>query len=306
MIRTTLALAATLALAILQSHSQAAQSAVLRTSDLSLRLQAGPAQPRLLAFAGADRAQWKNAGSEELPAAVEIDGRSVPLRWRHQPSRDINSQGRVSFVYESTQPHLRIEWRWQARAPFGALEHTITVQNLSAHEVWLPMIDSLALEIAQHSATPLTNFYVEKGADTPSAQGTHFETINDGYSWSGHSTTYAFPRKGESREVIPAEIVFDPGQAQSGWFAGIEFSGRTRIALARSGLTLELTPWARSRAWTFSHPSRTRRILLDSYCLVRRISRGSRWSRESASPMDSLGSRQSHHLARFSLSSCCE
>jgi hypothetical protein len=238
MIRATLALAATLAFAILQSHGQSAQPVVLRTSDLSLRLQAGPAQPRLLAFAGPDRAQWKNAAFEVFPAAVEIEGRSVPLRWRHVPARDTNSQRRVSFVYESTQPHIRIEWRWQARAPFGALEHTITVQNLSAHEFWLPMIDSLALEIAQHSAIPLTNFYVEKGADTPSAQGTHFETINDGYSWRGHSTTYAFPRKGESREVIPAEIVFDPGHAQSGWFAGIEFSGRTRIALTRSGLTL--------------------------------------------------------------------
>src|ERR1035441_6057530 len=97
------------------------------------------------------------------------------------------------------------------------------------------MVDSLRVDLRVPASAELRNFYVEKGADSPSAQGTHLDTVAGGYRWTGTSSTYARPTKGEAREVIPAEIVYSPANSQQGWYAGIEFSGRTRITLERSG-----------------------------------------------------------------------
>jgi len=119
------------------------------------------------------------------------------------------------------------------------LEHRIAIENLSGREVWLPMIDSLRLDWLTARGKALSHLYVEKGADTPSAQGTHREAVNEGYRWVGKSSTYAFPTPGEAREIIPAEIVFDADDAQDGWYAGIEFSGRTRITLERAGESMK-------------------------------------------------------------------
>jgi hypothetical protein len=101
------------------------------------------------------------------------------------------------------------------------------------------MVDSLRLDLRVSAARDLRNFYVEKGADTPSAQGTHEDTVAVGYRWTGVSSTYQHLAKGEAREIIPAEFVYTQAQPQSGWYAGIEFSGRTRIALERSGKNLK-------------------------------------------------------------------
>jgi alpha-galactosidase len=139
------------------------------------------------------------------------------------------------FVYESAEPHLRLSWVWEARADFGPVEHRLTVENLSGHEVWLPMVDSLRLDLHASAARELRNFYVEKGANTPSAQGTHDDAVGEGYRWTGKSSTYSHPAKDEAREIIPIEFVFDAASSKAGWYAGMEFSGRTRVTLERSG-----------------------------------------------------------------------
>jgi hypothetical protein len=189
----------------------------------------------LALLTGASGFHLKNDADEPLPAGVEVDGADVPLVWKRQPQLDKKSTRRIVFVYESADPHLRLSWLWEARAHFGPIEHRITVQNLSEREIWLPLIDSLRLEIATPPHAALQNLYVDKGADTPSPQGTHIEPIVEGYRWTGKSSTYALPIPGEPREIIPAEIVFNQAQPQTGWYAWIEFSGRTRISLHRSG-----------------------------------------------------------------------
>jgi hypothetical protein len=176
----------------------------------------------------------RNRASEQLPASVEINGASVPLKWQHKADLDTADSHHVTFVYESTQPHLRLRWEWLARADFGPIEHRIVIENLGDKEAWLPMIDSLSLDWAISASDELRNFYVEKGAGTPSVQGTHLETMVEGYRWTGTSSTYAHPAEGQPREIIPAEIVFSQAQRQLGWYAGIEFSGRTRIRLERN------------------------------------------------------------------------
>jgi len=188
-------------------------------------------------MAGATRLAWNNDAAETLPASVDVGGSSLVINWRWMPRLSTADARHVAFVYESIEPHLRLRWEWHARAGFGPIEHRITIQNLSSREVWLPMVDSLHLNFPVSAAQDLRNLYVEKGADTPSAIGTHEERIADGYNWTGKSTTYAHPVPGEQREIIPAEIVYSANGAQndaeSGWYAGIEFSGRTRISLQR-------------------------------------------------------------------------
>ena len=212
---------------------------VLTTSDARLELKAGAEAPDLVALSGPGGSSWRNRQAETLPATVEQDGATVPLTWQLKPELGIADAHRVVYVYESVQPHLRLHWKWEARAAFGPVEHTITVENLGSREVWLPMVDSLRLDWQTTQDTSLSNLYVEKGADTPSPQGTHLETVTDGYRWTGKSSTYARPLQGEAREVIPAEFVFNSAQPQQGWYSGIEFSGRTRITLERSGASLK-------------------------------------------------------------------
>src|SRR5262249_10792053 len=95
------------------------------------------------------------------------------------------------------------------------------------------------------------HLFVEKGANTPSAIGTHEEALAEGYRWTGTASTYGDLRDDEPREIIPWSLVqgspheISPHAnksdmaAESGWYVGIEFSGRTRIALQREKESLK-------------------------------------------------------------------
>ena len=223
-------------------HSLASEmrSIIQPVSNRSISLTISPEVngPKLLSIR-ANGIDLRNLASETLPSSAEINGKSVPLHWSIRTALGKSELNHAVLVYQSDTPHLRLSWEWQARADYGPIEHRITIENLSSEEVWLPMIDSLRLQIPYPSGHKLRHSYVEKGADTPSPVGTHLEDITEGYTWTGKSSTYAFPQPGEAREIIPAEFVFNSDAPNSGWFAGIEFSGRTRISLHRSGNNIE-------------------------------------------------------------------
>ncbi|HXR40001.1 MAG TPA: alpha-galactosidase [Terracidiphilus sp.] len=212
---------------------------IVSNSTIHVYLRDEAQGPRLAWIEGSKDNYWSNQAADALPASVEVNGTTVPLTWQLKPELGHHDPRKAVFVYESASPHLRLSWIWEARADFGPVEHRIVIENLSGEELWLPMVDSLRLDWRVALPRDLRNLYVEKGADTPSAEGTHLETVAEGYSWTGKSSTYAHPEKGENREIIPAEIVYSPDAVQSGWFAGIEFSGRTRIALERAGGSLK-------------------------------------------------------------------
>jgi len=213
---------------------------IVSNSSIHVYLRDEAQGPRLQWIEGTRAAStkdvfWSNPEVESLPDRVEIDAVSIPVTWQLKPDLGHNDLRKVVFVYECKEPHLRLLWQWQVRADFGPAEHRITIENLSGREVWLPMIDSLRLNWRAAPTRALRNFYVEKGADTPSAEGTHQDRVDVGYRWVGKSTTYAHPLAGEKREIIPAEFVYRADNTESGWYAGIEFSGRTRISLERTG-----------------------------------------------------------------------
>ncbi len=158
-----------------------------------------------------------------------------PLQWLFQPAASLANSTLVRFVYTSASPHLRVTWEWRVRAAPGPLEHRIRIENLSGEEIWLPLQDSLCFDFQITPEQGLKQFWVEKGASAPSAEGTHTVALAEGDQWVGTSSTYAHPAKGEPREMIPYLLVERTDAREMGWYLGIEFSGRTRITLRRSG-----------------------------------------------------------------------
>jgi alpha-galactosidase len=220
-----------LACALPALHSQS--RAKLATVDTTVELVAGERAPRLVLIGGNGQMPWRNRADEVLPSYVERNGERLPLTW-HFARQQIANPNRVAFIYESQQPHLSLEWVWEARAKSGPVEHSIVVRNLDDVEYWLPIIDSLQLNLHVDPAAHLSHLYIDKGAGGPTAIGTHLVNAPAGYNWTGWSTTFAHPVDGSPAEIIPWEALFTPTGRQAGWYAGIEFSGRTRITLSRT------------------------------------------------------------------------
>jgi alpha-galactosidase len=211
----------------------------LKTADTELSMEAGSSAPRLASLAAPGEVMWQNRASESLIASAEISGKQVPLQWSFDRDASEVGEQRVAFVYESSSPHLRLIWEWRVRQAYGPIEHLIRIENLSGEEIWIPLQDSLALNWQIDPQLPLEHFFVEKGANTPSPVGTHQIPLGEGYRWTGTSSTYGDLRSEEPREIIPWSLVQRKDAARSGWYAGIEFSGRTRISLTREKDSLQ-------------------------------------------------------------------
>ncbi len=226
-----------------------AKTATLNSTDIHIKLVAGAQGPSLVSISGTPDNVWRNEEIESPPPLIYIDNANVPVTWAFRPSLSRADSHHVEFVYETAKPHLQLRWRWEVRAGSGPIEHDIQIVNLSGQEIWLPLVDSLRLNLQMPVSAAIENLYIEKGADAPSAHGTHLDHVIDGYTWMGRSTTYAHPFQNQPREIIPAEIVYRSNMPNvhgsskldqgAGWYAGIEFSGRTRITLERQGENLK-------------------------------------------------------------------
>ena len=169
-----------------------AQQSSLATADTAIRVEAGEHGARLASLTG-HGATWNNREDETLPARVEVHDVPQPLVWHVDRAASRFETRNIEVVYVADSPRLKLSWRWRARSAHGPLEHTVSIQNLSSETVWLPLLPSLrwAWEIGAGSA--LQRFWVEKGADSPSASGTHLDAMHDGDTWEGTSSTYARP-----------------------------------------------------------------------------------------------------------------
>ncbi|MBZ5663733.1 MAG: alpha-galactosidase [Acidobacteriia bacterium] len=212
-------------------------SASLETAETHLRFEAGQYAPQLSVLQNGTLT-WKNHAAETLIPTADIDGQTVAMRWSFNRSDSRANKSLVTFVYDAASPHLRLTWEWEVRSGHGPIEHQIRIENRDSRELWLPLQNSFVFDWQTSAADRLEQFYVEKGADTPSAVGTHLIPVPDGYEWEGTSSTYAQPRLGEAREIIPYFLVERADETQPGWYVGIEFSGRTHLTLARKGESL--------------------------------------------------------------------
>lgn len=206
------------------------------TKQTILRVKAGDTAPQLISLEAPGHAPWLNAASEDLISSAEVDGRTVSLQWKLIPSGTKKDAKHISYIYETHAPHLRLTWEWRAPATTGPLEHRIRIENLEAHELWIPLQTSFRYSWKAPADHPLTQIYVDKGAGKPSAVGTHEVAVTSGYKWEGKSSTYAIDE--EPREIIPWFMVERNGEHGDGWYAGVEFSGRTSLTLTRAGDSL--------------------------------------------------------------------
>ncbi len=199
-----------------------ANAQTLTSGDLTLRFEAGPTAPRVVSLSVKGTPVWQNRTSEKLIGGMRL-----------RPARTVAHRSLVRFVYQSAE--LRLSWDWQVRSAPGPIEHTIRIENISGHEIWLARQDSLAFDFAVPGQESLSQFWVEKGASSPSDVGVHPSELKNGDTWTGFSSNYGHAGKNNPREMIPYLLV---KRGTAGWYAGIEFSGRTRITLSRRGDTV--------------------------------------------------------------------
>jgi len=219
---------------VLSAGPAGAQStASLHNADVIMRFAADAVAPHLLTLEPTRQAAWRNRAPESLIEFAERGGERVSLRWRLDRQAGVTEARHVAFVYTCASPRLRLTWEWTARAAFGPVEHQVRIENLDTTELWLPMPESWRFDWHVEPESSLRQLYIEKGSGKPSADGTHDVAVRDGYAWTGTSSTYAHDREGAAREIIPWFLVQREDQARSGWYVGIEFSGRTRLSLRR-------------------------------------------------------------------------
>ena len=181
----------------------ASPSPELSTSDIRVALSASRSEPQLVSIGGSASLSISNRTVEPLPSSVEIRRRQrsthmaaqTKTRHRRRPSRYLC----LRIPAAASPPAVGMARTRRLRTHRAS--HII--ENLSDKEAWLPMVDSLRLDWSVPASDELRNFYVEKGAGTPSAQGTHRDTMTDGYRWTGNSSTYAHPPEGARAKSFP-------------------------------------------------------------------------------------------------------
>lgn len=204
--------------------------------DTHLVLQAGPSAPRLLRLSGDTGPAWTGTVAVTLIDRARVNGKEAPLHWRFNRAASRVRADSVSLVYETGHPHLRLTWEWHARAPHGPLEHSIRIENRTAQELWIPLQDSFRFGWKVAANRALQQLWIDKGAGEAPPVGTHLQDVAEGYRWRGTSSSYAHPPKGEPREIIPYMLVRSPADtATTGWYLGVEFSGRVAMQLQRRG-----------------------------------------------------------------------
>jgi alpha-galactosidase len=210
----------------------------IATAETAIVVEAGEHAPRLLNLRLHGAAAWKNTREDALPEQAEIRGAALPLIWRLDRSASRFASKDIQIVYVADSPRLKAVWRWRARADSGPIEHSLSIQNLGNEPLWLPLQPSLRFDWAIDPKAGLRRFWIEKGADIPSSEGTHLDELVDRDTWQGTSSTYTIPRPNRPREMIPYLLVEESAGDRRGWYIGLEFSGRTRITLERAGTSL--------------------------------------------------------------------
>ncbi|GAB2534820.1 alpha-galactosidase [Rhodanobacter koreensis] len=217
----------------------ASKPILVGNADNQIALQSAAPVPKVLSLTGTGGTTWQGIGAETLIDSATVDGVAVPLHWRFDPGASRIRDDSASLAYEDRSTGLRLYWEWRAPAQHGPIEHVIRIENPGRHEVWIPLQDSFRFAWKIAASQSLEQLWIDKGAGEAPPVGTHLVPVAEGYHWRGVSSTFAHPPAGEPREIIPYFLVRDVGSTNSGWYVGLEFSGRTAMELKRHGNELE-------------------------------------------------------------------
>lgn len=207
-------------------------------ADNVVVVRAGATAPELLQLGRTAGVAWQGAAVARLIGHARVGGREVGLHWRFDPEASRDQKDAASLVYEDRAAGLRLYWQWRARSSHGPIEHAVRIENRSGREVWIPLQPSLQFAWNVAADRPLEQAWIDKGAGEAPPVGTHRAAITRHYLWRGTSSTFAHPRAGESREIIPWFLVRSDAAGLGGWYVGVEFSGRVAMSLKRTGATL--------------------------------------------------------------------
>ena len=207
--------------------------------ETQITVEAGATAPQVLSLAGSLGGVWDDVVAQTLIDRATTNDMVMPLHWQFNRTASQTNATSLTLVYETHQPDLRLYWQWHARSQHGPLEHSIQIENRSLREIWIPLQDSFNFHWQVKPNQSLQQLWVDKGAGKAPSIGTHLVDIGDGYRWLGESSTFAHPREDEPREIIPYFLVQPVDESMSGWYLGVEFSGRIALSLQRHGEVLE-------------------------------------------------------------------
>jgi alpha-galactosidase len=107
------------------------------------------------------------------------------------------------------------------------VEHRIVIQNRGREPVLLPVQESLEMDVRLEPNHHIEQWWVDKGASTPTPDGTHHRALSPG----DESVLHCFPSaRDKPRDPIPWTSVQDVDGCR-GWYAGVEFTARVELAI---------------------------------------------------------------------------
>jgi len=242
-------------------HAAAVQTFRFGNRQTQITVEAGATAPQVLSLAGAVGGVWVDAVAQTLIDRATANGMVMPLHWQFNRTASRKDATSLTLVYETPRPDLRLYWQWYARSQHGPLEHSIQIENRSLREIWIPLQDSFNFHWQVKPNQFLQQLWVDKGAGKAPPIGTHLVDVGAGYRWLGESSTFAHPPEDQPREIIPYFLVQPADESMSGWYLGVEFSGRIAMSLQRHGDVLE----GRAGLNPEPGPFRTRLVPGDSF-----------------------------------------
>ncbi|HWE97275.1 MAG TPA: alpha-galactosidase, partial [Tepidisphaeraceae bacterium] len=213
--------------------SESPRSVDVSTDDTSVRVQVIDDRPAVVSLVcRATGFDWIGgaAAAEPIPLidVAEVGGVRRTLRWRYVPVSvpDPNTfDHSISFVCDD--PPLELVSTWEARPGPGPVEHRVIIRNKGREAVMLPAQQSLAMRMRAPAGHEIRQWWVDKGAGTPTPGGIHTRAVIAGTE----SVLRCWPSgRDEPRDPIPWMSVQDTTAGQ-GWYAGVEFTARVEMAI---------------------------------------------------------------------------
>jgi Melibiase/Glycosyl hydrolase family 36 C-terminal domain len=200
----------------------------LSTADTAIIIRVIDAHPAITSLAcKANGFDWVAGDSHAIPIPliekVQIGGHEAAIRWKFTSG----APGVLKFTCD--EPALQLDSIWSAADGPGPVEHRLVITNHSKQTIELPVQPSLELKITAPISHDLEQWWVDKGAGTPTPDGTHRKVIVPG----GENLLRCWPSgRDKPRDPIPWTSVQDV-EGRQGWYAGVEYTARVQLGLKR-------------------------------------------------------------------------
>jgi hypothetical protein len=216
-------LVALLAMAV-DARGKSPTELTVASEDTSVTVQAIEDRPIVTALVSRSSGHdWAAGASAATPLidTVEVLGKQIAVRWRPDGARD----GTLRFICD--HPPLELDSTWEAHSGPGPVEHRMAIHNRGREPVLLPVQESLVMGMRIEPNHRIEQWWVDKGASTPTPDGTHRREIAPG----DESLLRCFPSaRDKPRDPIPWTSVQDV-DGRRGWYVGVEFTARVALAI---------------------------------------------------------------------------